>query len=320
MKTILITGAAGFIGSNTAKKLLDQGKRVIGVDNLNDYYNQTWKKENIEELKKSPHFFFHQVDIRDLEALQGIAREEKINAIIHLAARAGVRPSIADPILYEEVNVRGTVNMLEIAKEFEIKQFVFASSSSVYGNQKKIPFSETDNVDNPISPYAATKKATELIAYTYSHLYEINTIGLRFFTVYGPAGRPDMAPYLFTEAILNDKAINKFGDGSSRRDYTYVDDIVAGVIAALDLDHPYEIINLGNNTPVSLNQFIETLEKITGKSMKINQMGMQPGDVDQTYADIAKAQELLGYDPKTSFEDGLRKFVEWYKENRLNSK
>ena len=320
MKTILITGAAGFIGSNTAKKLLDQGKRVIGVDNLNDYYNQTWKKENIEELKKSPHFVFHQVDIRDLETLQGIAREEKINAIIHLAARAGVRPSIADPILYEEVNVRGTVNMLEIAKKFEIKQFVFASSSSVYGNQKKIPFSETDNVDNPISPYAATKKATELIAYTYSHLYEINTIGLRFFTVYGPAGRPDMAPYLFTEAILNDKAINKFGNGSSRRDYTYIDDIVAGVIAALDLDHPYEIINLGNNTPVSLNQFIETLEKITGKSMKINQMGMQPGDVDQTYADIAKAQELLAYDPKTSFEDGLRKFVEWYKENRLNSK
>ena len=318
MKTILVTGVAGFIGSNTAKKLLDQGERVIGIDNLNDYYNQNWKKENLELLKQNPNFIFHQVDIRDLEALQAIAREEKIDAIIHLAARAGVRPSIANPILYEEVNVRGTVNMLEIAKEFEIKQFVFASSSSVYGNQKKVPFSETDSVDHPISPYAATKKAAELIAYTYSHLYGINTIGLRFFTVYGPAGRPDMAPYLFTEAILNDKAISKFGDGSSRRDYTYIDDIVSGVIAALDLNRPYEIINLGNNTPVSLNEFIETLEKITGKSMKINQMGMQPGDVDQTYADISKAQKLLGYDPQTSFEDGLSKFVEWYKEKRLN--
>lgn len=318
MKTILVTGVAGFIGSNTAKKLLDQGERVIGIDNLNDYYNQNWKKENLELLKQNSNFIFHQLDIRELKALQNIAREEKIDAIIHLAARAGVRPSIADPILYEEVNVRGTVNMLEIAKEFEIKQFVFASSSSVYGNQKKIPFSETDSVDHPISPYAASKKAAELIAYTYSHLYRINAIGLRFFTVYGPAGRPDMAPYLFTEAILNDKAINKFGDGSSRRDYTYIDDIVSGVIAALDLDHPYEIINLGNNTPVSLNEFIETLEKITGKSMKINQMGMQPGDVDQTYADISKAQKLLGYDPQTSFEDGLSKFVEWYKEKRLN--
>ena len=318
MKTILVTGAAGFIGSHSSQRLLDEGQKVIGIDNFNDYYNQNWKKENIEQLKQNPNFIFHQVDIRDLEALRGIAKEEKIDAIIHLAARAGVRPSIADPILYEEVNVRGTVNMLEIAKEFEIKQFVFASSSSVYGNQQKTPFSETDNVDNPISPYAATKKACELIAYTYSHLYDINTIGLRFFTVYGPAGRPDMAPYLFTESILNDKAINKFGDGSSRRDYTYIDDIVSGVVSALNLDHSYEIINLGNNTPVSLNEFIETLEKITGKTMKINQMEMQPGDVDQTYADIAKAQELLGYDPKTSFEDGLRKFVKWYRENRFN--
>ena len=318
MKTILVTGVAGFIGSNTAKKLLENGNRIVGIDNLNDYYSQDWKKENIEELKQSPNFIFHQVDIRDLEALRGIAREEKIDAIIHLAARAGVRPSIADPILYEEVNVRGSINMLEVAREFEIKQFVFASSSSVYGNQQKTPFSETDNVDNPISPYAATKKACELIAYTYSHLYGINTIGLRFFTVYGPAGRPDMAPYLFTEAILNDKAINKFGDGTSRRDYTYIDDIVSGVIAALDLDHPYEIINLGNNTPVSLNDFISTLEKITGKTMKIKQVEMQAGDVEQTYADIAKAQKLLNYDPKTSFEEGLTKFVKWYQENRFN--
>lgn len=317
MKTILVTGVAGFIGSNTAQKLLTDGKKVIGIDNLNDYYNQSWKEENLNNLKKNEDFIFHKADIRDLETLKEIAKTEKIDAIIHLAARAGVRPSIADPILYEEVNVKGTVNMLEIAKEFEIKQFVFASSSSVYGNQEKIPFSETDNVDNPISPYAATKKACELIAYTYSHLYYINTIGLRFFTVYGPAGRPDMAPYLFTKAILNDQPINKFGDGSTRRDYTFIDDIVSGVVAAIDLDHSYEIINLGNNTPVSLNEFISTLEEITGKEMKINQMGMQPGDVDQTYADISKAQKLLGYDPKTNFKEGLTKFVEWYKENRL---
>jgi UDP-glucuronate 4-epimerase len=319
MKTILVTGVAGFIGSNTAQRLLSENNRVIGIDNLNDYYNQNWKKENLEKLQENDNFSFHKIDIRDLESLKKAIQTEKIDAIIHLAARAGVRPSIADPVLYEEVNVKGTVNMLEIAKEFEIKQFVFASSSSVYGNQEKIPFSETDSVDNPISPYAATKKACELIAHSYSHLHGINTIGLRFFTVYGPAGRPDMAPYLFTKAILGDQAINKFGDGRSRRDYTFIDDIVSGVVAALDLDHPYEIINLGNNTPVSLNEFIATLEKITDKTMKINQMGMQPGDVDQTYADISKAQELLGYNPKTSFKEGLTKFVEWYKENRINS-
>jgi len=318
MKTILITGVAGFIGSNTAKKILKNGDHVIGIDNLNDYYRTDWKKQNLDQLKENSNFSFHQLDIRDLEALQKITQEENIDVIIHLAARAGVRASIENPLLYEEVNVKGTFNMLELAKEYQIKQFVFASSSSVYGNQEKTPFSETDSVDHPISPYAATKKAAELIAHTYSHLYGINCIGLRFFTVYGPGGRPDMAPYLFTEAILTDKKIKKFGDGSSRRDYTYIDDIVDGVIAATKLDHPYEIINLGNNTPVSLNQFIQNLEEITNKKMNFDQLEMQPGDVEQTYADISKAQRLLGYQPKTSFKEGLEKFVNWYKENRLN--
>jgi UDP-glucuronate 4-epimerase len=318
MKTVLITGVAGFIGSNTAKKILAAGDRVIGIDNLNDYYKTDWKKQNLLELEENPNFTFHQVDIRDLEALQKIAEKEKIKVIIHLAARAGVRASIENPLLYEEVNVRGTFNMLELAKDHQIKQFVFASSSSVYGNQEKIPFSETDSVDNPISPYAATKKAAELIAHTYAHLYGINCIALRFFTVYGPGGRPDMAPYLFTEAILTNKKIKKFGDGSSRRDYTYIDDIVEGVIAATKLDRNYEIINLGNNTPVSLNEFIQTLEEITNQKMSFEQLDMQPGDVEQTYADISKAQRLLGYQPKTSFKDGLEKFVNWYKENRLN--
>ena len=317
MKTILVTGAAGFIGSHTSKKILEDGNRVIGLDNLNDYYNPEWKKQNLANLDKFENFKFIKADIRDLEALQKIAATYKIDTIIHLAARAGVRPSIEDPILYERVNVKGTINLLEISKAFKIMQFIFASSSSVYGNQEKIPFSETDNVDNPISPYAATKKACELIAYTYSHLYQINCIGLRFFTVYGPAGRPDMAPYLFTEAILKDQPIKKFGDGSSSRDYTYINDIVSGIVAASELDRSYELINLGNSSPITLNEFITTLENIIGKSLKFEQLPMQPGDVKQTCADITKAQQLLGYQPNTSLEDGMKKFVAWYENNRL---
>jgi UDP-glucuronate 4-epimerase len=316
-RTILLTGAAGFIASHTALTLLKSGETVIGIDDLNDYYNPQWKKDNLERLKKFTNFQFFKTDIRDFAKLEEIFKDNKIDLIIHLAARAGVRPSIQKPLLYQEVNVGGTLNLLELARQNQIKDFVFASSSSVYGNQEKVPFSESDPVNKPISPYAATKKAGEMLCYTYSHLYKLNCTCLRFFTVYGPWGRPDMAPYLFTEAILKGKVINKFGDGSSERDYTYIDDIVAGVVAATHLHRPFEIINLGNNQPVSLNQFIALLEKLTAKKMKINQLAMQAGDVKRTYADISKAQKLLNFQPKTSFEDGLKQLIDWYKVERL---
>ncbi|MBU1033807.1 SDR family NAD(P)-dependent oxidoreductase [Patescibacteria group bacterium] len=317
MATILVTGVAGFIGSSVARALLEKGNSVIGIDEVNDYYNQEWKKANLAKLKENNNFSFFKLDIRNLDNLRKDLSKYKIDAIVHLAARAGVRPSIADPLLYEEVNIRGTINLLKIAKENQIKQFVFASSSSVYGNQSKVPFSETDPVNEPISPYAASKKAGEMFCHTYAHLYDINCICLRFFTVYGPNGRPDMAPYMFTKAILEGKTIKKFGDGQTRRDYTYIDDIVSGVVAAINLDRKFEIINLGNSNPITLNEFIDTLEKITGKKMQIEQLPMQPGDVDQTFADVAKAKKLLGYEAKTSFEEGMKKFVEWYKANRL---
>ncbi len=315
--TILVTGAAGFIGSHTSAVLLKQGHQVVGLDNLNDYYNPDWKKQNLAPLQEHGSFTFYQQDICDLEGTREIFARHQIKTIVHLAARAGVRASIEQPFLYEETNVRGTLNLLEIARQKGIKQFVFASSSSVYGNQEKVPFSETDPCNQPISPYAATKKASEMLAHTYAHLYDINCIALRFFTVYGPAGRPDMAPYLFTEAILTGKPIKKFGDGNTRRDYTYIDDVVAGVVAAVGLDHRFEIINLGNNKPITLNEFIATLEEITDKTMKIEQHQLQPGDVEQTFADITKAQKLLGFNPSTRFKEGLAKFVSWYQENRL---
>lgn len=318
-RTILVTGAAGFIGSHTAKRLLQEGNRVIGLDEINDYYSQKWKYENLSELEKNSNFTFKKADIRDLNALENIFAEFKFDAIIHLAARAGVRPSIEQPLLYEEVNVRGTLHLLEMARQKQIKQFVFASSSSVYGNQSQVPFRETDPVNAPISPYAATKKAGEMLCYTYSHLYNINCICLRFFTVYGPNGRPDMAPYIFTKAILEGQKIKKFGNGETRRDYTYIDDIVSGVVASAKLNRKFEAINLGNSQPVSLNEFISTLEKITSKQMQIEELPIQAGDVEQTFADISKAQNLLSYQPETSFADGLNLFVKWYQANRLHS-
>jgi len=318
MKTILVTGAIGFIGSHTSKLLLKKGYQVIGLDEINDYYDRKWKESNLEELKKEANFNFIKADIRNLQSLEDIAEKYHFDGIIHLAARAGVRPSIEQPLLYEEVNIKGTLNLLEIARQNKIKQFVFASSSSVYGNQSKVPFSETDSVNEPISPYAASKKSGEMFCHVYAHLFEINCICLRFFTVYGPNGRPDMAPYIFTKAILSNQKIKKFGNGETRRDYTYIDDIAQGVVTSLDLDRKFEIINLGNNQPVSLNEFIATLEKITGKKMQIEQLPMQPGDVEQTFADISKAKKLLSYEPKVSFAEGISKFVTWYKANRLS--
>jgi UDP-glucuronate 4-epimerase len=251
-----------------------------------------------------------------MEKMDEIFSEEKPDKIIHLAARAGVRESIEKPSLYAKVNVNGTVNMLELAKKYNIKNFIFASSSSVYGDQKKLPFSESDPAAKSVSVYAATKKTGEDLAHIYHKMFGINITCLRFFTVYGPSGRPDMAPYKFVRLILNGEQIPKYGDGFSKRDYTYVEDVVAGILSALDKDLPYEVINLGNSETVSLNDFISLIEKLTGKKAKVKKMPMQPGDVLITYADIGKAKKMLGYKPKTSFEQGMKKFIEWYKKDK----
>lgn len=315
---ILVTGVAGFIGSHVALALLERGDEVTGIDNLNDYYNPAWKQENLSRLETFPQFLFQKIDFCNLLDLEPLFLDKDFDVVIHLGARAGVRPSIADPLLYEKTNVQGTLNILELARKHGVPRIVAASSSSVYGNQTKVPFSETDPANTPISPYASSKKSLEMYCHTYAHLYNLNITCLRFFTVYGPHGRPDMAPYLFTEAILKEKPIKKFGNGETKRDYTYINDIVTGVLGAIDYPQSFAIYNLGNNTPVSLNEFISTLEEITGKQAIIDQQPMQPGDVEVTYADISSAQKDLNYEPKTSLESGLQKFVEWYKTNRLS--
>lgn len=316
---IVVTGAAGFIGSHTSRKLLLDGHEICGIDDLNDYYNPEWKVARIEYLKKSSLFNFHKQDIREEKGLWKILEKFKPDIIVHLAARAGVRPSISQPKLYEETNIAGTINLLECAKKMAITNFIFASSSSVYGKQSKVPFSESDPANQPESPYAASKKSGEMFCFSYAQLFQIPITCLRFFTVYGPDGRPDMAVYLFTEAVLSGKPIKQFGDGSTSRDYTYIDDIVAGVIAAVNKPQPFKIYNLGNNHPVSLNKFIETIELVTGKKAKREVLPNQSGDVPATYADISLAQKELGFKPTTSLEDGLKIFVKWYKENRFRS-
>jgi len=313
---ILVTGCAGFIGSHVTAALLERGETVIGIDNLNEYYNPTWKQENFDPLLQNSAFSFHQGDIVDRAFLESVVAGQTISACIHLAARAGVRPSIAQPELYTQVNIVGTLNLLELSRDHGIPQFVFASSSSVYGNQTKVPFSESDPANEPISPYAATKKAGEMLARTYAHLYGIQTTCLRFFTVYGPGGRPDMAPYLFTQALFRGQPITQFGDGSTKRDYTYIDDIVAGVVAALDHPQPFAIYNLGNNQTVMLRDFIATLEKVSGLPAQISVESPKAGDVPLTYADISLAQAELGYQPQVDIETGLSRFVEWYREVR----
>jgi len=312
-KNILITGCAGFIGSHVAEKLLERGDRVIGIDEINDYYNLDQKKENIKILSKFENFTFYKKDLANFNEIKKIFEDENIQLIGHLAARAGVRPSIEDPFIYEHSNIKATLNLLELAKKFNIENFVLTSSSSVYGNRKKVPFKETDNVDKAISPYAATKKSTEVMAYTYHHLFGLNINIIRPFTIYGPRGRPDMAPFLFSKWINEKIPIKKFGDGTSMRDYTYIDDFVNGFISAIDKPLGYEIFNLGNSSPISLNEFISTIENIIGKKAIINQMPMQPGDVDKTYADISKAEKLLGYKPKVKLEEGMKKFWKWYR-------
>lgn len=317
MAKILVSGVAGFIGSHVAEKLLKRGDIVIGVDEVNNYYDLKQKEANIEILKKYSNFIFYKKDIGNFEEIKKIFEKEKPNYVAHIAARAGVRPSITDPFIYEHSNIKATLNLLELSK-INIQNFVLTSSSSVYGDRTDAPFKETDNTDFPISPYAATKKSTESLAYTYHHLYGLNINIIRPFTLYGPRGRPDMAPFLFTKWINEETAIKKFGDGTSRRDYTYIDDFVEGFISAIDKPLGYEIFNLGNSNPVTLNEFISTIEQIVGKKALIKQMEMQQGDVSLTYADISKAKKLLGYEPKTKLKDGMKEFYKWYKDFYIN--
>jgi UDP-glucuronate 4-epimerase len=313
--TILVTGAAGFIGSHLCQRLTARGDEVVGLDNFDPFYPRAVKESNLAPLRDSRgvSFSFVEGDIRDEEALGRLFSEHRFDAVVHLAARAGVRPSIADPVGYEEVNVRGTVAMLEASARAKVGRFVFASSSSVYGNNRKVPFAEDDPVDHPISPYAATKKACELICHTYAHLHGMGMSCLRFFTVYGPRQRPDLAIHKFVRKIESGEAIQMYGDGSMRRDFTYIDDIVSGVVASIDRCGGYEVYNLGNSSPVRLDELIERIERALGKRATIERMPMQPGDVDATYADVTKARRDLGFAPVTPVDEGLARFVEWFR-------
>ncbi len=320
--TILVTGAAGFIGYHTCMTLRARGETVIGIDNLNDYYDVRLKHARLAQLQAKPGFSFHQLNIADREgmfaALEGNA---EIEGVIHLAAQAGVRYSLTNPYAYIEANVMGQIVLLELARSFKnLKHFVYASSSSVYGGNTKLPFSVDDTVDHPVSLYAATKKADELFGHTYAHLYRIPLTGLRFFTVYGPWGRPDMAAFIFTKAILEDKPIQLFNHGEMQRDFTYVEDIVAGILGVLanppkseDGKAPHRVYNLGNHNCEKLSHFVEIIEKAVGKKAIINYAPIQPGDVPATYADIAASQRDFGFAPRVGIEEGLPRFVDWYR-------
>ena len=315
MKNILVTGGAGFIGSHLVEKLLNEEVWNVSVaDDFNDFYAPEIKRANIQPFLQNPNFSLYEVDIRNYENLHQIFAENKFDVIVHLAARAGVRPSLEQPRLYAETNINGTLNLLELAKEFSVKQFVFGSSSSVYGINCKIPFSEDDKISKTISPYAATKAAGEHLCHTYSHLYDIRTVCLRFFTVYGARQRPDLAIHKFSKLIWNEQPIPVFGDGTTRRDYTFIDDILQGVRAAIDYDKAdFEVFNLGESQTVELRYLIELIEKNLGKKAIIDRREMQPGDVPITYADISKARELLNYNPQTKIEEGIRKFTDWFR-------
>ena len=332
MNTILVTGAAGFIGSHVCHYLLDRNETVIGLDNLNDYYDVSLKDARLARLKDRAGFSFVQMNLEDRDGLTNLFSEHRFIRVVHLAAQAGVRYSIENPHAYIDSNIVGTMNILEGCRHHGCKHLVYASSSSVYGANTQMPFSVHHNVDHPVSLYAATKKANELMAHTYSHLYNLPTTGLRFFTVYGPWGRPDMAMFLFAKAILADKPINVFNHGQMKRDFTYIDDIVEGIVRTLDnppqgdpqwssdapdpgtSKAPYRIYNIGNNQPVQLMHLIETLEKALGKKAEKKMLPIQPGDVPATWADVDDLQHDVGFKPSTSIEDGVGRFVEWYRE------
>lgn len=314
--TILVTGGAGFIGSHLVERLLSQDKRVVVIDNFNDFYKPAYKKENISAVIQNPELRLYETDIRDRRACQEIFERHEIEKVVHLAAQAGVRPSIENPLLYEDINCRGTLNMLDLSRSYGIKQFIFGSSSSVYGNNKKVPFSEDDPVNEPISPYAATKRAGELYCYNYHHLYKMAVSCLRFFTVYGPRQRPDLAIRKFTELIDNNQPVTIYGDGTTQRDYTFFSDIIDGIISVLDKQFDFEIINLGDSRPVQLRRLIELIEEELDKKAQIHKLPEQPGDVQRTYADIRKAGHFLHYNPKIPIEQGIRLFIAWYKDRK----
>ncbi len=329
---ILITGAAGFIGYHLSTLLLNQSHQVIGIDNMNDYYDVKLKEGRLNLLEQHPNFTFYTMDLKDKSSIDGLFEQNKPDYVVNLAAQAGVRYSITNPYAYVDSNLIGFVNILEACRNHPVKHLLYASSSSVYGGNKVSPFSTNHNVDHPVSLYAATKKANELMAHTYSHLYGIPTTGLRFFTVYGPWGRPDMAYFSFTEDILADRSIKVFNHGKMERDFTYVEDIVEGISKLLPLAPqpnaewneedcdvsssfaPYKIYNIGNNQPVQLEKFISVLEDQLGKKAVKVYMEMQPGDVLKTFADVSDLEKVIGFKPSTTIEEGLGKFVEWYKE------
>ena len=314
--SILVTGGAGFIGSHLVDRLLSEGHTVSVLDNFNDFYDPAIKRRNISVHLENPRYRLFEGDIRDVAAIDGCFEAGAFDEVIHLAAMAGVRPSIAKPVLYQEVNLIGTMNILEACRKFGVNRMIFASSSSVYGNNQKVPFAETDPVDNPISPYASTKKSGELMVYTYHHLYNIKAACLRFFTVYGPRQRPEMAIHLFIERIHRGEEIKMFGDGRTKRDYTFVGDIVDGIQACRATEFEFEIINLGRSDTVELASLISKIEDQVGNKANIKTMETQPGDVERTFADISKARKMLGYEPKVSIDQGLEQFVNWYLRNQ----
>ncbi|MCD4828734.1 MAG: SDR family NAD(P)-dependent oxidoreductase [Candidatus Cloacimonetes bacterium] len=317
---LLVTGGAGFIGSHLCERLLADGHEVVCFDNFCDYYDPAIKEANLEHALANERFTLVRGDLRRSEDLAALFAGHCFDVVVHLAAMAGVRPSIEDPALYYAVNVTGTMNLLEACRTHETERFVFASSSSVYGNNRKVPFAEDDNVDFPISPYAATKKACELMCNAWHHLHGISMAVLRFFTVYGPRQRPDLAIHKFARLMLNGEEIPVYGDGSTRRDYTYVDDILQGITAAIDYvreGHRYEIFNLGESQTISLSQMIATLEKTLGVEAKLRRLPTQPGDVEQTFADISKSRRALDYNPQTRFDEGVGKFVNWLRNRHV---
>jgi len=323
-KRVLLTGGAGFIGSHLAEALLERGHQLAIIDNLDDFYDPIRKRDNLEQIRRRGNFEFFEVDICHSGNLRDAFHHVRPDLVIHLAARAGVRPSIEQPSVYEKVNIAGTVNVLELARESRIERIIFGSSSSVYGGTNRVPFSEDDAVLRPMSPYAATKLAGELMCYTYASLYRIQTLCLRFFTVYGPRQRPDLAIHKFTALLEAGKPIPVFGDGSMGRDYTFVDDIVAGILSSLEYRFapdavPFEVFNLGNSHPVTLSELIQSIETATGRVAVRDPKPLQPGDVPLTWANIEKASRLLGYRPRTRTEDGLQKFVAWYRESQVHS-
>ena len=311
-RKVLVTGGAGFIGSHLVDRLMDRGEHVVVVvDNFNRFYSPKIKSANIASHLKQNNFFLHKLDIRDQNGLKEVFSKYRFDCVVHLAAMAGVRPSIEKPILYADVNLLGTINLLEQIRHFSVKRMVFASSSSVYG-ERSGPFRESDSTDEQVSPYGATKKAGELLCHTWAHLYGVQTTILRLFTVYGPRNRPDMACFKFLEALMKGRPIMRFGTGETGRDYTYIDDVIDGLVAAIDTPFNWEIINLGNSSPVKLNDLIKTIETVTGKKANINELPLQPGDVKLTFANISKARRLLSYSPTVTIKEGIDRLFSWY--------